>query len=364
MSGTNISLEAAKKVKSLAQNQCRYPDNHVNSSKKLSTGQSKHLPDSEAGDPETVDHTARGSTKLVPSDYDIHELPKPLVECGCGDCSEQADPLADDSYVFRDVCYAQQKCSEPSSMSVERASEVYLIYQQAAKNDPIKTSLLERTRNQHGVYIGAEQKLRERMDDPTVIFLSLRVSPTEVQHGRKRWIPPVALDNRLSDSWRNVKSVLDYQLDDFWWEYCWVTATTDSAATPHRHVVVYVDDPNNEVSIEIPRAAVNSFVNNTQGAESSFHSVESEQSDAGNIFYDPPLAEKANESRAYGIHGDPYRIPTVHLYYALNQRPHWALENVYDGTSDIHANSVDVQGAAVAWASPNNWLGSSDGFPT
>jgi len=200
------------------------------------------------------------------------------------------------------------------------------------------------------------------MDNPTLIFLYLRVSPIDRQNGQRRWIPPVTLDNRLADSWENVRSVLNYQLRDYDREYVWITAATDSAATPHRHVLIYVEDSHNQIGIEIPRAAIDSFVANTIGAEASFHPVELGQRDAGIIFYDPPKADEALKNRNFEEYGGPFWIPTVPLYYMANQLPHW-FKNVYDPAHPIDTDSVQVDGGAVAWASQNNWVSCSQGFP-
>lgn len=73
------------------------------------------IPDAEPADPKQPDHKARRDTRLVPESFDAHNLPKPLVECGCGECSDRVDPLADESHAFRDVYYARDECPTPQS---------------------------------------------------------------------------------------------------------------------------------------------------------------------------------------------------------------------------------------------------------
>ena len=327
--------------------------------------QRKHLPDSEAGDPDTdsIDHQSRRSTRLVHSSFDTHQLPKPLVECGCSECTESVDPLADESHVFRDVSSAKESCPQPRPMTVERAAEAYAVYQKASLNAPDRTSELERTRNRHGRLLGGDIELRYRMDNPTLIFLSLRVSPILIQNGRRQWIHPVTLDSRIADSWENTRSTLSYHLKDYWYEYVWITATTSSAATPHRHILVYVDDPDDDIGIEVPRAAVSSFWENTQGAEHGFHTVEPDTSDAGIIFHEVPRAEESFKSHPVKYDPTAWAKPSVPIYYMANQQPHWELKNLYDGTTDVSVNSTPIEGAAIAWCSPNKWFDSSNGFP-
>lgn len=244
-------------------------------------------------------------------------------------------------------------------MTVRRASEAYLRYQRNAEKGGEWPSLLERTRNRYGRLIDADTKVRDDMTDPTLLFLSLRLSPIRRENGRRRWIPPVALDSRLTDSWDNVYDNLRNQLREYQYEYVFVTAATRSAGTPHRHVLVYVEDPDDDIDIEVARSAVDSFVRNTKGAEHADHPVNEGQSDAGNIYHDIPIAEEGMRHRE----GNPFGAPSVPLYYMALQLPHWVIKQVYDRTSDINADSPKVDGAAAAWSSPNNWVGSSRGFP-
>jgi len=331
----------------------------------LRPDQLEHLPDSEAGDPnaDSIDHDERRSTRLVNTSFDATELKKPLIECGCGECSSSVDPLADESHSFRDVNSAKRACPEPRAMTVKRASKAYVVYQKASLNAPDRTSELERTKNIHGRLIGGDIVVRDRMQNPTLIFLSLRVSPIQRNNGNRRWTHPLTLDSRIAEGWENAYATLRYQLEGFEYEFAWVTATTSSAQTPHRHTVIYVDDPDDDVTIDMARSVVHSFVNNTQGAEHSFHPVEADQSDAGMIFHEIPTAEKGMQSHPPDANDVWFAAPSVPMYYVANQMEHWKLKNIFRFDSDIDADSYAVGGAAIAWASQNNWVGSSNGFP-
>jgi len=212
----------------------------------------------------------------------------------------------------------------------------------------------------------AERRVLGEMSDPTLIFLSLRLSPINTDNGDRYWVHPIRLDERLHDAWEPVKRKLRRRLDGFDFEYAAVTATTTSAATPHKHVLVYVDDPNDDVSIEIARSAVESHINNCTGANKDDHPVEKGESDAGIVLYDPPRASEVPDSTWLDVldynDGEAFPMNTVHMLYAANQRPHWVMENVYDASTDTHANSVLVDGAAIAWASQYDWFSSSRGF--
>jgi hypothetical protein len=251
-------------------------------------------------------------------------------------------------------------------MTIERAREAYLRYQRAVYNREEWTSFVERTRDRHGVIMGAERDVLNRYDsDATVIFLSLRLSPIEEINGERRWMQPVKLDQRLHDSWQNVYGTMNYQLGDFNWEYIAVTTTTTTAATPHSHVQILVEDPDDEVTIEMAHSMVESHIKNTKGAYSDDHPVEEDQRDAGIVFHDPPRVDLDEDRdleilKARDYEGFP--LNTVTMQYMTDQRPHWVLDNVYDGDSDVDQNSVLVDGGAIAWASPHSWLKWSDGI--
>lgn len=321
---------------------------------------------SEPADPRRVDHVARREVRIAPPDIGVTNLPKAFIECGCGSCPDVVDPLAGDDSVFRDLRSAREECSEPQPVTMERAREAYLRYQKAAENGGEFPSLLQRTRAQHGKLMDAERQVLDEMGDPTLLFLSLRLSPIEHDNDNRYWVHPTRLDERLQDAWEPVKRKLRRRLAGFDFEYAAITSVTTSAATPHKHVLIYVDDPDNEVGIEVAQSAVESHVNNCKGAYEDDHRVEKGNSDAGIVFYNPPVAEKVPEETLLNIlryhDGDGFPSNTVPMLYIANQRPHWVIANVYDGTSDIDADDVLVDGGAVAWAAQYDWFSSSRGF--
>ena len=278
----------------------------------------------EPADPSRIDHESRRNTRLAHPSFDATRLPKPLVECGCGDCPDAADPLADGSEVWRDSLAASEVCPTPQPMTIERACRAYLVYQQASKNSPDRTSRFEATRNQHGLLMDAERDLlTEWGDDVTTVLLSRRLSPIATERGpssedadaddyaisvgnsssdessSRQWLPPIKLDNRLHDSWRNVYDALKYHLREFEWEYVAVTAPTESAATPHQHIYLWIRDPEDEVSVDHVCPAIDSHVRNTKGARSEDHPVEAGESDAAVVQHDPPRVDANDERDLY-----------------------------------------------------------------
>jgi hypothetical protein len=251
-------------------------------------------------------------------------------------------------------------------MTVRRATEAYLTYQRASEKRADRTSKLEDTRNQHGKLLGSERDVLDEMNDPTLLFLSLRLSPIEQQNGQRRWIEPIRLDNRLNDSWENVRSVLRYRLREFESQYVAVVAGTTSAATPHRHVLVYVEDPDDEITIDVAEAAVKSHCNKCEGAKAEDHPVEPGESDAAMVFHDPPKVDDVPDETLLDVFKtrgrEPFPQNTVPMQYVADQRPHWSLANVYDSESDIHADSPLVDAGAIAWAATHDWISTSRGM--
>jgi hypothetical protein len=365
-----ITLEAAKKeVQRTRRKRRRDAGNYATTRKIHHPSADYRVPEYfadhlEPADPPWIDHEKRRQTRLSPRGYE--GLSKPFYECGCGDCSDAVDPLADESEPFRDDFKAADVCPDPRPVTVGKARDIYLAYQKAAWDDPERTSRLEHTQNRNGRMLGAERNILSEMEDPTLIFLSLRLSPVEERHGARRWIPPSILGDRLGAAWQNVRGVLRYQLREYDSEYAAITAMTTSAATPHRHAAIYVDDPDDEIDISVAESAVRSHLNNCEGAEPEDHPVEPDQSDAGMVFYDVPKAEQVPEETLIDVfhaRGEQsFSLPSVPLYYVSIQQPHWALKNVYDGTSDIHADSIHVDGAAIAWALSWREYSHSEGF--
>ncbi|MDB2240013.1 hypothetical protein [Halorubrum ezzemoulense] len=361
-----ITLAAAKRAKEEARRKAgNYATTRKNSTNRDHQYYRWRRPtEHEPADPTNADHESRRQTRLAPADYE--GLTKPFYECGCGECTDTVDPLAADTAAFRDVLMAADVCPNPRPVTVEKAREIYLAYQHASWQSTERTSELERTQSRTGRMLGAERHILSEMDDPTLLFLSLRLSPIEENDGRRRWIPPATLADRLGDAWQNVRSVLNYQLREYDSEYATITAMTTSAATPHRHAAVYVDDPDDEVGIEVAESAVESHVNNCKGAHPEYHPVNPGERDAGEVFHDIPKAEDVSDDTLTDVfHArgtQPFTLPSVPLYYMANQQPHWALKNVYDGASDVHNDSIEVDGAAIAWALPWRQYSSSKNF--
>jgi hypothetical protein len=93
--------------------------------------------------------------------------------------------------------------------------------------------------------------------------------------------------------------------------------------------------------------------------------VQAGESDAAVVQHNPPRVDPDDERdlQIYRQRGEKaFRQNTAGFAYVMNQRPHWVLKQFLDGESDVGVGDVGVDGAAVAWASPNKWFSSSNGI--
>jgi len=404
------------------------------------TGVFDDILSSEPADPDVVDHTQRLQTPLAPLDTDVSTLPKPVVQCGCGECKARVDPLSDEiddsDSVFADVLersdyWAIDDCPNPVPMPVGKTIEATYRYQLSAYKRDDFSSKLDRAEQSHASILDSERDLLKQWgDDVSTALLSLRIPPIEpVEMGcddgdadniayvwknslstesttddtgseqwatgrpdgvsgdcnglclksnqettnqsvdkQRQWVPPTQLVHRLRDSWQTVYDALRYRLRDFDdWEYLWLIGTTDSAATPHMHVYVWVRDPHNELSVDHVRPAVQSFVNNTPTARQKHHTVTEGKSDAAVVHTNTLRHDDISDEQLLAamkrreVADSPMQYNTRGLLYLLNQRPAWVIKRLTEGTvnPDDRQTRLDLAGLATSWASSKNWIGSS-----
>lgn len=152
------------------------------------------------------------------------------------------------------------------------------------------------------------------------------------------------------------------------WEYITATSFTVSCATPHKHILWYVDDPNNELSLEVGKTAVTRYVDANPLASMEYHPVNEGESDAAVIEHDVSRGcDRVDQSNYADVlehrDGEPFKPNSEALIYMMSQLSGWVLAHVWDGSSDIHRTSPLVDGAVIDWASYHRTWTSSKGFP-
>jgi len=391
---SSLSIEQAKEAKARVESSGAYNG--------IGVSDTNPTEGTEVADPEQIDHQSRRDTRLADDHVDVETLPAPLVECGCGECPDYVDPLGDDPEgAFADIPdsdeQAADRCDDPQPMTVRRAATAYYAYQIAAyRDDEYSGGRLSRVEAQHAAALDAERDILEAWgkENTTTVLISLRISPVESTEGNgdsgvdnasgdnngigvsddtathhtdeRRWVEPLRIDERLRDQWRPFYKKLNTILSDYDWEYLRVVGTTDSAATPHLHMLIWTQDTQDEITAEDFRSAIEKYVDKTPSVKQEHHPIEEGESDAVVVHHDPPVCDVVDDEQLLDVmdRRDAETVPltTQGLHYVLNQRPDWALKRIENGESTIDEELIDLEGGAIAWASRNNWIASSGGI--
>jgi len=327
--------------------------------------------DSEPADPptKTADHEARRQTRLSPATNP--DIPKFLIECGdrCGSCPDFCDPLCEKDIEGLANFYAANYCDSPRSMTVERAREAYIRYERASQKDSNRTATHERVR--HKTYpkiLNADRYFRAQYNDLTTVMLTRRVSPLDAND---EWLYPIQLDMMINNKLllKKVRKAANYQLRDFDFNYVRVTATTESAATPHEHRYFWIDDPENEISVEHFTSALQKHIDMWANARQEDHPYDLNGDEGAiTVRHDPPLVDqepdKVQEVRIGSNRLDGIECSlknTQGAQYLASQLPHMAMWNKFD--SDEDPKDTLLEGAAIAKATQSKWFGASNGVP-
>jgi len=189
-------------------------------------------------------------------------------------------------------------------------------------------------------------------------MLTLREVPTDQDD---RWMPPLQLDMMLNNKkvTESVRKALNYRLGrkaGLEFEYVRVVAPTESAATPHEHRYLWVDDPDNVVNVEQIKPALEKHLKYCPEAHREHHPTDPQgENGAITIRHDPPLVDEDS------ARGDDLRH-TQGGQYLASQLPHLPLGDKFDPQKDDPKATL-LEGGAVAWASSKRWFGASRGVP-
>jgi hypothetical protein len=252
-------------------------------------------------------------------------------------------------------------------MPIARANEAYVRYQSASHQSPERTGAYERHVGKYANILEADRGLQRAYSGLSTAMLTRRQSPLD-EHGE--WITPVSLHSRLADTFASIRDTLNYHVGrkhGFEWEYLAVTAMTDSSATPHQHLVLWVEDPANELHGDMLQPAVDNHVASVATAEHEHHG-----DGAITIQHSPdrvdhvPAAYSAIREQTPTVEDGEYgpSVPknTAVAQYVASQLPHLYLGHVLGETHGEQENlNTHLDGGAIAWASPYRTVCSSSG---
>lgn len=317
---------------------------------------SGHSRESEPADPSQGEiYQRRRDTLMAPTDVDPDRLPKPFLKCGCNSCDNSVSPLASDDRRI----YAADVCPNPVPFTIKEAAEVYVRYQQSAWNSTNRTSKLQKAIATYGSLLGTDRELRLQYDDLTTVLLSRRLSP--ISDGE--WLTPFEIDERLHGDGTNtsVTRSLRHHLRKFEYEYVGVTATTDSAATPHEHIYIWIDDPGNTITTSDFKPPIKSHIEDAVATPENHR-----EGEAITVEHDPPLVntepDKINHIQERSLAADGGSLPqnTRGAQYLASQLPHLSLAGRFTESETI--DQIQIDGGTIAWATRHKWLRSSGGL--
>lgn len=332
----------------------------------------------EPADPpeQRIDHEERRNIRLCPPEsVRVEDLPHPFIECGCGNCPPSVDPLADvlsalDDEVSPPTTYAGERCSSPKPMTVGRARKVYLAYQRAKWQQKDRTSKLGQSLDNYATILEGDRRIRQRFDGLTTVMLTRRVSPLD---DRGQWRHPLEIDASLnaSEVRRAVKRSLRYQLGNHEFEYVAATAPTTTASTPHEHLLYWIQDPQDQITVQHAETALEKHLELCPRAREEDHRYRVDGTDGAiTVQHAPSLvdqvperaAEIFDQSEATYVTDDGTRLPanTRGAQYLASQLAHLVLDSVINGTVDPQHPTVD--GGAIAWVSNKRWFRRSGGL--
>lgn len=306
----------------------------------VSTNQAVHRfkegHDSEPADPDNPDHETRRSLLLAPDSVKTDRLPKPF------------------------------RAEKGGTVTVEKAGETYLKIQRSNWNDEALNSKYER--HKFGTYrriLDTDRQFQEKFDGLTAVMLTRRLSPLD---DGGNWLTPWECNEMLHGGsiHRSVRRALSYQLEGFDFEWLAVTAPTRTAGTPHEHIYLWIDDPNNDVTTGHIAPARDKHLKHCTNAHEKHHQYRTDGTDGAiTVQHGPDLRKQSNDKVAKQVlrGNTPPRSNTLGAQYLASQLAHLQIGNLYDKDRDNPPQAL-FEGAALAWASPYNWFRASGGVPS
>lgn len=288
----------------------------------------------EPADPSTPNHAARRELPLAPSSVKIDRLP---------------DPLTDGE----------------RPLTVEEAGTTYQHIQWSSWNSDDRTSKYERHRYQ--VYpriLEADRHFQTHFEDVTTAMLTRRLSPLDESDN---WLTPWECNEMLHGGsvHRSVREALNYQLDGFSFEWVAVTAPTKSAGTPHEHIYLWIDDPGDNVTTAHLESGLEKHLKYCANAYPKHHDYRTDGMDGAITVEHNPRIVTETPDKIHEIvdQTDSSMHPnTAGAQYLASQLAHLPIGDYYAAGRD-DPPQVLFEGAALSWASPQNWFRTSRGVP-
>lgn len=295
----------------------------------------------EPADPAVPNHSARRSCPLAPDPVKLSRLPEPFV------------------------------IDNGRAVSVEEAGKIYLKIQRSNWKDGTLSSKYERHKYEtYPQILEADRHFREKYDGLTTVMLSRRLSPTD---DTGSWLTPWECNEMLHGGGvhRSIRNALNYHLDYFEFEWIAVTAPTRSAGTPHEHIYLWIDDPDDEITIGHIEPTLDKHLKYCANAKKKHHQYQTDGTGGAlTVRHTPGIVDSvpdeffniAENSPTYDKVGKVLHN-TQGAQYLASQLAHLPLADYYEQDRETPPQAL-FEGAALAWASPYNWFRASGGVPS
>lgn len=194
----------------------------------------------------------------------------------------------------------------------------------------------------------AERRILKEYDNPKTVLLTRRLSPLDEYDN---WLTPWECNQMLHGGAirRSIRGALDYHLGDFEFEWFAVTSPTRSAATPHEHQYIWIDDPEDEITTVDIAPALDMHLKHCPNAYEKHHQYRRDGSyGAITVQHSPEITSSGNTKGAT---------------YVLSQLAHLPIADLHDSSKDDPPDTL-IEGAVLAWVSGKNglhWFRSSSG---
>jgi hypothetical protein len=164
---------------------------------------------------------------------------------------------------------------------------------------------------------------------------------------------------------RSVRQAINYHLESYEFEYIAVTSATRTAATPHEHIYLWIDDSAGDVTPEMLTPALERHTDRCANAYENDHPIRADgKGGAITVYQDPPLIKHKPEKLAEILEGDtPNRPNTRGAHYLATQLSHLPAANLCN-SNEPEPTNAELDGGVVAWLSPHQWFKCSRGFST
>jgi hypothetical protein len=255
-------------------------------------------------------------------------------------------------------------------VTVGEAGETYLRTDRWNRNSDQYTSKHQRhLRELYPRILEADRHFQQEYSGLTTAMLTRRLSPLD---NNCEWLTPWECNEMLHGGriQRSIRDAIDYHIDA---EYEWlgVTAPTRSAGTPHEHIYLWIEDPDDTVTVGDLKPARDLHLKHCTNAYKHHHRCRGDTGgQAITVQHSPDQVDEIPDhflsvlehSPTFDKNGD---IPknTTGAQYLASQLVYLHLADFYDAARNDPPQAL-FEGAALAWVSDHNWFRHGQGLPS